>query len=106
MPFDPFANKIQFQPFIVESSSPCPRCACAQVLIAPTNNTHAASARCPAPGCNRFFRWIGKRELQSLAIQHRNAKKQQAVTESTAPQSAETTTPASLDTEQSQAARG
>jgi len=117
MQFDPFANKAHFQAFTVESSTPCPKCGCTRVLIAPTNNTHAASARCPgsvagsvagsAPGCGRFFRWLGKKELESLALQHRNPadEHREAVSAGTAQQSAGTTTPASLGNPQAEAAR-
>ena len=101
MQFDPFANKLNFESFTL-TSAPCPKCACTQVLIAPTQNTHAASARCPK--CGKFYRWLGKRELESLAMQHRNANRQsqQAVAEGTARQSAGTTNPASLDNEHSE----
>jgi len=63
MTFDPFQNKIPFEPFTMDSQ-PCPKCNCKQVLIAPTANTHAASSRCD--GCGKFFRWLGKRELNTL----------------------------------------
>jgi hypothetical protein len=112
MQFNPFANKVQFQPFTLDSA-PCPKCGCTKVLIAPTSNTHAASARCLGPGlgsglgsgCGRFFRWIGKRELDFL---HQNSKNppQQADTEGTAQQSVGTTNPASLDSTQADTIQG
>jgi hypothetical protein len=83
MNFDPFLNKVQFEPFIVPSSTPCSRCGSKQILIAPTNNTHAASARCPGIdlgsdsglACKKFYRWLGKTELQALLAQHRDSQK-------------------------------
>ena len=71
MQFDPYANKVQFEAFTLDSA-PCAKCICTKALIAPTNNTHAASARCSK--CGKFYRWLGKRELESLAIQYRNSK--------------------------------
>jgi hypothetical protein len=68
MLFDPFANKVRFEAFTVNSSEPCPKCGCTGVLIAPTNNTHAASSHCSK--CGRFYRWLGKTELALLARQH------------------------------------
>jgi hypothetical protein len=105
MVFNPFANKLQFQPFTLESS-PCPKCGCDKVLIAPTINTHAASSRCHNPKCKRFFRWLGKWELQDLVAQHHASKLpvQQPVAEGNIQQAEGTTTPVSLDNQQSEAA--
>lgn len=84
--FNPFSNKLPFEAFTVDSSG-CPKCACTKVLIAPTANTHAASARCA--NCDKFFRWLGKRELQSLIFQHTCSQDPPKPAPDTAPSSPE-----------------
>ena len=115
--FNPFANKIQFESFVVDSSKPC-ACGCSQVLISPTNNTHAASARCPGSrmglgadlglGCGKFHRWLGKQELKDLlAAQHQHAQKvhEQPVAEGSPQQAMGTTKLVSLDSQQAKATK-
>lgn len=77
MLFDPYAGKLPFEPFTVVASVPCPKCGCNQALIAPTNNTHAASSRCANhPDCKKFHRWLGKSELKDLIYQEQRLKEQ------------------------------
>ena len=68
-------RKVQFNAYTIESE-PCPRCGACSVLIAPTQNTHAASARCSS--CGKFYRWLGKRELESLLVLQPHASKKPA----------------------------
>jgi hypothetical protein len=61
--FDPFVNKLVFKSFILDCPA-CPKCGSTKALIAPTQNTHAASSRCS--NCDKFYRWLGKHELRRL----------------------------------------
>jgi hypothetical protein len=103
--FDQYANKLQFQPFTVDSA-PCCKCTCTTVLIVPTNNVHAASARCQ--NCGKFFRWLGKWELEKLVARHPASKLpvQQSVAKDTGQQSAQHINSLSLDNQQPEAAGG
>lgn len=103
--FNAFQNKVQFQAFTVESASPCPKCGSTKVLIAPTQNTHAASARCQS--CGKFYRWLGRKELESLGLQHALKRlPRQVIADGNAHQRPDNTKPVSLDSEHTNLAQG